>query len=286
MGRLVVLLLVLLLFLLGVAPLLVVKANPTTPEYTEVAPPSDVEIELTVFSPKEDTLYDNGTINLHLRSTLHFSSSFTHLQKTMYKGDWMEYSRLCPVTSTSSSEKMSITTNDFDITDIPAGEHSITIKADAQGGYWQRGEFTQLNKIWATYTYSKTVTVNFTVHANPIIRFTTPQNTTSTSASFPLNFTVDHPSPELTCCLDGQDRVPISGNITLTGLPNGQHNVTVTAKDAYGYVGTSEPLVFNVDASGLEPPFVAGVVVVAVCGAAVVGLGVYFRRCRCLKKLG
>jgi hypothetical protein len=77
--------------------------------------------------------------------------------------------------------------------------------------------------------------------------------------------------------LDGQDNVTIAGNTTLSGLPNGNHNVTVYATDKAGNVA-SETISFSVEAPfPVVPVAAASVATIAVVGA---GLLVYFKKRR------
>ena len=61
----------------------------------------------------------------------------------------------------------------------------------------------------------------------PSIKLLSPENTNYTTNSIPLNLTVNEPSSQIVYCLDGEENIPINGNITLTGLANGFHNITV-----------------------------------------------------------
>ena len=68
----------------------------------------------------------------------------------------------------------------------------------------------------------------------------------------------------------------VAGNVTLTGLTIGKHNVTVYAWDTAGNVGASETIIFTI-----AEPFPA-VPVAAASAASVavlsVGLLVYFKK--------
>jgi hypothetical protein len=96
--------------------------------------------------------------------------------------------------------------------------------------------------------------------------------------SFPLNFSLSKPAAWIGYSLDGQENVTVAGNVTLTGLSLGLHNVTVYAKDAFGYMGASETLTFAI----AEKPFpVVPVVTASVTAIAAVvsaGLLFYFRK--------
>ena len=79
--------------------------------------------------------------------------------------------------------------------------------------------------------------------------------------------------------LDGGEPVTVAGNTTISGLPNGVHNVTVYAKDAFGNVGASETVSFTLQ---VPEPFpttivaaVSGVSAVVVVGAV---LAIYIKK--------
>ena len=62
----------------------------------------------------------------------------------------------------------------------------------------------------------------------------------------------------------------ISGNTTLTGLPNGDHNVTVYATDEFGNTGASQIIYFSVE---VPEPFPTALVATA-SGTALAIVGV------------
>ena len=112
----------------------------------------------------------------------------------------------------------------------------------------------------------------------PEIAVVSPENENYTSGNVSLAFTVNKPAVWLGYSLDGQDNVTITGNVTLSGLSSGLHNVTVYAEDEFGNRGASETVFFTI----AEPePFPTTLVVAAsVAAAAVVGMGlfVYFKK--------
>ena len=89
--------------------------------------------------------------------------------------------------------------------------------------------------------------------------------------------------------LDNQANVTIEGNVTLSGLSSGWHNITVFAKDEYGNVGTSETTPFTVAAAPVSrPPInaIATVGVIVVTAVVVcVGLVLFLRKRSQLKPL-
>jgi hypothetical protein len=103
-------------------------------------------------------------------------------------------------------------------------------------------------------------------------------NQTVADANVSLTFTVDKIVNWTGYSLDGQQNVTITGNITLTGLSSGLHNVTVYANDTYGNIGASETVTFTVAVP--EPFPTVPVAAASVAAVAVVGvvLLVYFKK--------
>jgi hypothetical protein len=276
MRRIMVLLLVLALVILGVAPFSLVKANPMGISIEEVPPPPTVKLGITIESPQEHTVYTNGTINACFNETLDGPESISmSLYMTTYKGDWMSDELWCPFLVHSTFFKATrFMQFNFSITDIPFGEHTLEITPHVQGQFW-KGH----NGSAAHFSLEKTVSVKFSVLANPIITMCSPQNANSTSSSFPLNFTVDHAVKEMAYSLDGKETRPLSGNTTLTALPNGQHNITVYATDEFGYKGSSDTLFFNVNAQEFPAmPLILVSITAAVSIVAAAGLLAFQRK--------
>ena len=134
-------------------------------------------------------------------------------------------------------------------------------------------------------------TVYFSVDSTPPdILLLSPENKTytvaaSTTADIPLNFTSDERTSQLSYSLDGHTNATIAGNMTLTDLPIGAHNVTVYARDSAGNAGVSETVIFAVakeSESRAEPESFSTTVLLATSGASIgfigVGLMVYFKK--------
>lgn len=112
------------------------------------------------------------------------------------------------------------------------------------------------------------------------IEILSPENTTYNTRDVPLNFTVSEPVSWMGYSLDNQTNVPISGNVTLAGLAEGSHSVTVSAI-MDGVTVTSGIVWFTValEDDGIQPSALL-TVTVASASATVVGAGlfVYFFR--------
>jgi N-acetylneuraminic acid mutarotase len=136
------------------------------------------------------------------------------------------------------------------------------------------------------WIYGPSVTVYSTVEqytpfgygtVPPTINVASPEtNGTYVSGNVSLVFAVNKPVSWIGYSLDEQDNVTVSGNVTLSGLPSGLHNVTVYARDEFGNVGASETLSFTVaEVFPVVPVAAASAASVAVLA---VGLLVYFRK--------
>jgi len=134
-----------------------------------------------------------------------------------------------------------------------------------------------------------TVNVNFTISGAPIkIALTSPLNQTCQEANVTLAYGVSRPSEWFGYSLDGQENVTVwknifqnwdtslpdgEGNLTLAGLTNGVHRVTVYANDTFGNMD-SQTVAFTVNADFWVFPVVLVVVAVVVTAAVLL----FYRR--------
>jgi hypothetical protein len=92
-------------------------------------------------------------------------------------------------------------------------------------------------------------TIYFTVDTVlPLIEVLSPENKTYAVADVPLVFNLSETTSWMGYSLDGQMNVTVSGNITLVGLSEGVHTITVYANDAGGNVGRSVSVYFTINA--------------------------------------
>ena len=123
--------------------------------------------------------------------------------------------------------------------------------------------------------------VNFLIDTAPSISISSLESKTYNTSSIALNFTVSEPVSQVKYSLDGQENVTISGNTTLTELPNGKHNVTVYATDDTGNTAASENIIFNVDKPEPPEPFpTALLATTSGASIAIIGIGslVYLKK--------
>ncbi len=118
----------------------------------------------------------------------------------------------------------------------------------------------------------------FTVGATPpSILVLSPENKTYDTADIPLNFTVDTAVAWMAYSLDGQANVTVTGDVTLTGLSDGSHNLTVYGRDAAGNTGASATIYFSIITEEAEPFPVLIVAAVVIIAIVVAGLLVYYK---------
>jgi hypothetical protein len=283
MSKSVALLLVLVfLAALSVVVFLPVKANPYMYHESVSAPAYVKPPNIIITSPRENAFYSNNeTIALCFSVTGPDAPNLLtkHLIIVDYKGDWMQEAKHAYRTKNFET----YTPDDFpfflefsfDLTGIPHGRHSIVITAVGAGGYAE-------GLTWYSFGINSSSSVNFTIDTIPVVSFLSFENRTFNTSDVPLNFTVNKSVSKITYCLDGKDNVTVSGNATLTGLSNGDHNVTVYALDEAGNIGASETIYFNVDVPEPQPepePFPT-TMIMAPMSVAVVGMGllVYFKK--------
>jgi hypothetical protein len=156
-----------------------------------------------------------------------------------------------------------------DLTNLADGVHNLAIHTYCDGwdleghGFWER---------YLPYETSSDL-INFTIDTTP--PRISIENITYETPSIPLNFTISGPVSQIIYSLDGEGNVTVSRNITLSGLSNGAHNVTVYAIDEAGNIGASEIIYFSVDVH-FPTTFIAAISAsIAIVG---VGLLVYFKK--------
>jgi parallel beta-helix repeat protein len=112
------------------------------------------------------------------------------------------------------------------------------------------------------------------------VQLISPTNSTYASANVTLTFTVNKNPSWIGYSLDGQDNVTINGNTTIINLPNGPHNVTVSANDTLGKLGVSETIYFTMDVPEPFPTIPVLIVIAASVILAGAILLFYFKKRR------
>jgi hypothetical protein len=250
------------------------EANPYPIKFVRVgegSPPAGTKpIPVLISSPKNNTVYASNNVSLTFNASvseyygeIYYTASWQQSKKTYIKLNSPKY----------NPPQFSI-----NITDIPEGPRWLEVYAVQEGRQITREECDSIFSTiyYLSYEITGSSMVNFTIDTTaPKISLLSVENKTYTTPDITLDFTVNEAFSKVTYSLDGQDNVTIAENALLTGLTNGDHNVTVYATDEAGNIGRSETVYFSVDVHFPTTLIIATVVTVAVVG---VGLLVYFKK--------
>ena len=98
----------------------------------------------------------------------------------------------------------------------------------------------------------------------PVISIISPENTTYTQDSINLIFTVDRATSWIGYSLNGENTVPIVGNVSLSPFVDGSYNIVVHATDTEGNTGISEVVYFNINTQAVFPTIVVAVAIIVI----------------------
>ncbi len=217
--------------------------------------------EMAISSPLNKT-YNSSS--LPLNSTLSYGYLIATNASVCYSLDGKD-------NITASGGKLSIenaetilTPYNLEIDNLSDGSHNLTVYAEITYLYY--GAISDFSS------------VQFTIDTSPPTISLSIMNKTYNMQTIPLSFNVDENTSWVAYNLDNQENTTMQGNMTLTGLSEGPHNIVVYANDTLGNMGKSDTIFFTVNTSaaeGVTPATVlSGIVVIAVA----VGLLVYFRK--------
>jgi hypothetical protein len=238
---------------------------------------------ITIVSPENKTQATNNiTLSFNVRAgdvvdpRINSSEllSMMNVNAVYYWGDWQQNRTYVDGENSTYADfkRIAVQSLAFScaLTEVPEGNHVILVQATE--------EVPNPDLLFLPVEYTSFAFVNFTIDITPpSVLILSPAASTYDTSDVPLNFTVNESVSQVTYCLDGQGNVTVSGNMTLTGLSDGAHNIIVYAWDDAGNVGASETVYFSIKQPEAFPTLlvVAIVVVVAVvCGL----LLIYLRR--------
>ena len=244
----------------------------------EISPPSKPAI--TISFPKNNTSFNTNSLSLILNVSIRKTTKQNYqewLSRVYYSSDWLQEDTYVYEYYNPDPDYIRPKITEFyyrlNLTEIPEGIHKITFHAVERGFHC-----ASLFEYYGFSANDSSVVV-FTIDTTPpSISVLSLENRRFNSSDVPLNFGVDEPFEKASYVLDGQQNVTTTGNITLTGLPNGDHNVTVYAIDEAGNTGVSETIYFNVNVP--EPFPTALIIAASVASAAIItaGLVFYFKK--------
>ena len=254
------------------------QANPVIVVYNDVSPPDGAQAPIiTIHSPLNGSSYPTELMLNFDVSVPRISGeeALDAITKVYYTASWETEEIIVAERHGSFS---------IDLSDVPGGNLSVTIFAIGEGLVDKGTDYREENGIVYSYNYFDRfeITCSSTVSfikdvVPPWITLLSPQNTTNASSDFELNFTVNE-TAEILYCLDGKENQTATGSLTLTGLENGAHNVTIYASDSAGNAATPQTLFFNVDAPEPFPASLVAAISVAMVATVAGGLWGHFKK--------
>ncbi len=228
------------------------------------APEGAIPPKIIIYSPNS-TVFTTNNVSLSFKATT--SKDASVLTDVWYQVAWEKNNTSEYHLNNTSS------TNFFNdsLTGMSDGNHTITVFASGAGNFVSENTFY-------VYDIGSSSSVNFTIDSLlPTISFTTIQNKTYDTAKVVLDFSVNKPVSQILYSLDNQANVTNNSNVSLAldNLPNGEHNVTIYAKDQYGVISAPNTMYFSVK---VFPTVTLLVVSVAVVALVVVGVLVYSKK--------
>jgi hypothetical protein len=235
----------------------------------DVSPPLGTKPPvISVVSPENNSTYNTNDISLTFNVSA--GQSNTGISKIFFSGHWHQNTTYVNFTAFNNSLPPQLS---YNLTGVPDGNQSITICAVATGTYY--GDLFHYYRFYI----SNAVLVNFVIDTTPPeVTVLAVENKTASPSDAAFNFTVNEPFTRATYSLDGQENATTSGNITLTGLADDAHTLTVYAQDAAGNIGASETITFNTAKEQETSPTTLVAAVIISVAALTAGLTVYFKK--------
>jgi hypothetical protein len=263
----------------------VVEAQPEPPNVDTLGPPvvffgESGNYNVIILSPKSSTNYENP---IQLNFTVEAKEAFGQFGNVGVSVDGGVINSVTDFINKSVVQSGPdwywFRTTVFASVMLPTlseGNHNVTVYYGWQ--YLDSG--LQRYEVYAHATVSFVV-VNVDTTA-PSISIQSPRNNSTYDApDIELTFLVNETVAWMGYSLDGGDNVTVSDNMTLTGLFDGTHCLTIYANDTVGNMGVSETINFTITVPEEPEPFPV-VPVAAASGASVaiigVGLLVYFKK--------
>jgi hypothetical protein len=215
-----------------------VKAQPFIPlgplvtRYDELIPDA-----FTIYSPQE-TVYNQSVVFLNF--TLQWTGRTGDIGYALDNGVILRVSNITEISerpapfSRNPAEREIIILGSLTLGNVKRGNHTLTVYHGIQ--------FQGSNQRYEVLAFE---TVKFAIDAPGIV--ITQNKGNYSSGDFKLRFVTSEPVNWMGYSIDNFENVTIDGNTTIKGLGNGDHNLTVYAKDGSGNIGSSETIKFTVD---------------------------------------
>ena len=251
------------------------QANPYRYIDKWVAPPADaIPLIISVSSPEKKAIYYMNDFTVAF-TVITKGTSISAISDIHFAASWLQDNVAVPTQGLHTSASYNETFHD-----MPNGNYSIVIIASGSGSYVDPTRVDYFDGTMYHFTMTTTSIVNFTVATPLEVSILSPKNEPYGSSEVPLNLAVDKSFMKISYVLDYQDNITINGNVTLAGLTNGMHNVTVYAWDAAGKVGSSETITFTIAAPESFPAVFVSAISIASVATVGAGLLLYYKKRR------
>ena len=217
------------------------------------ANPHGMPPEWVALSPKNNTAYSPDSINLSFIAEAVYPYDYyytidtpivvTPIEGPAGLGKTIINTTLIPETPRTEISAPYTFQCNTELPGLSEGQHNLTLYCgyDALPGWRYEPAFATI------VFYIDSSAPKILGLTPPKISVSSIQNKTYEITDIDLNFTVSEPVSQIAYSLDGQEKVTVAGNVTLTGLSDGWHNVTVYATGMDGYVGISETAHFKIE---------------------------------------
>jgi hypothetical protein len=226
--------------------------------------------EWIVLSPKNNTVYSPDSINLSFIAEAVYPYDYYYtidtpivvtpvdgpegLGKTLVDATLISET---PRTEVSSLKTFQCNT---ELHGLSEGQHNLTL----YHGYDALPDWRYEPAFATIVFYIDSSAPKISDITPPKISVSSIQNKTYDITDIDLNFTVSEPVSQIAYSLDGQEKMTVAGNVTLTGLVHGHHNVTVYATDKLGNMVSSETIFFTIAEPFPTALVIASIIIIVV----------------------
>ena len=203
---------------------------------------------ITIGSPKNGSIYHRNQIPLNVTVDYIYTERYVPwrvLSRLFYSIDDEPAKILTIVSQGYTTPIPYVYSTEIDISSLSNGFHKIEVVAEFS---------VDVSHVYvASYNYSSSP-ATFSCYRDqpPVVSIISPENKTYELQGIALNFTLNEAVTKITYNLDGRN-TSINGNVKLSGLEVGEHNLTVFAEDKAGNEGSSETLFFTIEEPILTP---------------------------------
>ena len=203
---------------------------------------------ITIGSPKNGSIYNRNQIPLNVTVDYIYTEKYVPwrvLSRLFYSIDDEPAKILTIVSQGYTTPIPYVYSTEINISSLSNGFHKIEVVAEFS---------VDVGHVYvASYNYSSSPATFSCFRDQPlVVSIISPENKTYELQGIALNFTLNEAVTKITYNLDGRNTT-INGNITLSGLEVGEHNLTVFAEDTAGNEGSSETLIFTIEEPILTP---------------------------------